>query len=105
MLDPFFGLCILNYSENNFGALSFQLFDLFGYVNLREAVCSPEDLGRYLLFRSEAEGRQVSRELCAIDIDQIPHITDTIQKHIDVQSLLKIVRKDPIYLIMQPFKA
>ena len=76
----------------NFPACIFQLFDLFGYVNLRDAVCSPDDLGRYLLFRSEAEARQVSKELCAIDIDRIPDITNTIQKQLDVQSLLKVVR-------------
>ena len=67
-------------------------------MNLRDVVCDPERLGRYVLFRPAPRGGaagapEAARELCAVNNSLVPDITAVVQKQLDVAAILELVRR------------
>ncbi|KAK3091927.1 hypothetical protein FSP39_023774 [Pinctada imbricata] len=66
-----------------------ELTTNLGYFNFRRIVCSPDELKQYMIFPSGANIVKISDELCHINNDSIPTITDAVLKQIDVAAIIR----------------
>ncbi|KAK6169359.1 hypothetical protein SNE40_020430 [Patella caerulea] len=67
------------------------VFNLLGYSDLKTTVCTPSELKMFLVFPDDVNITDVSRDLCAIDVDKIPQLTQYLQEQLDIAEIVRLM--------------
>ncbi len=70
----------------------FKLYELGGDTDFETIVCDPDLLGQYLYVPTGVV--DMSSEMCDVDRERIPEIVETLQEHLDMPAIVKMVRFD-----------
>ncbi|XP_033095519.1 retinal-specific phospholipid-transporting ATPase ABCA4-like [Anneissia japonica] len=70
-----------------------QLLELTGYVDFYRITCNETELMKYLSFPYGSDPRQISKELCRINVTSIPAIIGEFQEQLNIEYLLLQVCK------------
>ncbi|XP_033110729.1 uncharacterized protein LOC117111836 [Anneissia japonica] len=65
-----------------------QLLELTGYVDFYRITCNETELMKYLSFPYGSDPRQISKELCRINVTSIPAIIGEFQEQLNIEYLL-----------------
>ncbi|XP_060072042.1 uncharacterized protein LOC132551915 [Ylistrum balloti] len=66
-----------------------KVFQSIGGIDLRYIVCNVDELKKYMIFDKSVNVDQISEELCAIDTEKIPAITDMVQSQLDIAAIIR----------------
>ncbi|XP_033733256.1 uncharacterized protein LOC117322444 [Pecten maximus] len=68
------------------------IFQSVGNIDLRYIVCTTEELKKYMIFGESVNVSVISDQLCAIDVDKIPAITDIVQSQLDIAAIIRAAK-------------
>ncbi|XP_069125419.1 uncharacterized protein [Argopecten irradians] len=68
------------------------IFQSIGGIDLRYIVCNEEELKKYMIFGENTNVTLIKDELCAIDVDKIPAITDMVQSQLDIAAIIRAAK-------------
>jgi len=68
------------------------LLNLLGGIDFKSIACDKDLLKQYMVFRKDVDVALVTKELCAINSNNISSITEMVQNQLDIGEIIRMVR-------------